>query len=121
MKEKQDEGGLFKFADYAVKVVSKKESVVRRKFGAKALIMPEDAEVVLVENEPRKYESKEIGRSIHSRMVRRPDGKYTLTFRFDSEEKQIREQLLAEVRHHATLASEDHERLIKYQQKGGVK
>lgn len=118
-KQMNEEGRTFRFADYDVKVVSSRESVVRRKFGAKAVILPEDGEVVLVENEPRRHKSREVGRSIHSRMVRRPDGRYTLTFRFSSEESRLREQLVAEVRYHAGLAQKDHARVAKAAQEGG--
>lgn len=97
-----------KFSDYTVKVVSRQKTSVRRAFGAKATIIPEEGELWLVENKPRGPKSKEIGRGVHSRMVRRLDGNYTLTLRFSASEKLIREALLSEVRTMATLAAEDH-------------
>lgn len=96
-----------KFNDYTVKVVARQKTAVRRAFGAKATIIPEEGELWLVENKPRGPKSKEVGRTIHSRMVRRIDGNYTLTLRFSADERQIREQLLAETRRMATLADED--------------
>lgn len=50
-----------------------------------------------VENAPRGARSVEVGRTAHSRFVRRPDGLYTLTFRFDADSKFLRESLVAEV------------------------
>ena len=36
-------------------------------------------------------------RTDHSRLVRRPDGAFTLTFRFALEEEELRKQLLREM------------------------
>ena len=51
-----------------------------------------------IENEPRGARSVEVGRTLHARYVRRPDGLYTVTFRFSAEEKFLRSTLQAEVR-----------------------
>ena len=59
---------------------------------------PEKGEFAFVENAPRGKRSIEIGRTAHSRFVRRPDGDYTATFRFHPSEKLIKEQLVAEMR-----------------------
>ena len=96
-----------KFSDYTLKVLSREANATRRAFGAKVVILPEDSETWITENKPKGPSSKEVGRSIHSRIVRRLDGRYTLTFRFDADEKQLREQLLAEMRNMATVAIED--------------
>lgn len=100
-----------KFSDYTVKVLSREKTSTRRQFGAKATIIPDDGEVWLVENRPRGPQSKEVARSLHARMVRRVDGNYTLTMRFDADEKQIREKLLGETRFMATRAIDDKETL----------
>lgn len=111
------ENNYQKFSDYTVKVISREKTVTRRQFGAKATILPEDGELWLVENKPRGPQSKEVARLIHSRMVRRVDGKYTLTMRFDADEKLLREKLLAECRNMANRAVEDREEIKKSQKK----
>lgn len=106
-----------KFSDYTLKVLSREANATRRAFGAKVVILPEDSETWITENKPRGPSSKEVGRSIHGRMVRRLDGRYTLTFRFDADEKVLREQLLAEMRNMATVAIEDRNEIKKSQKK----
>ena len=46
---------------------------------------------------PRGPRSREVMRTDHSRLVRRPDGTFTLTFRFALEEEELRKQLLREM------------------------
>lgn len=64
----------------------------------RALLNPQKREFAFVQNTPRGPRSVEVGRTLHSRYVCRPDGGYTVTVRFGAEEKNIREQLLAETR-----------------------
>ena len=64
----------------------------------RALLNPHKKEFAFVQNTPRGPRSGEGGRTLHSRYVCRPDGDYTVTVRFGAEEKNIREQLLAETR-----------------------
>lgn len=64
----------------------------------RALLNPQKKEFAFVQNTPRGPRSVEVGRTLHSRYVCRPDGGYTVTVRFVAEEKNIREQLLAETR-----------------------
>ena len=64
----------------------------------RALLNPQKKEFAFVQNTPRGPRSVEVGRTLHSRYVCRPDGGYTVTVRFGAEEKNIREQLLAETR-----------------------
>ena len=64
----------------------------------RALLNPHKKEFAFVQNTPRGPRSVEVGRTLHSRFVCRPDGDYTVTIRFGAEEKNIREQLLAETR-----------------------
>lgn len=64
----------------------------------RALLNPHKKEFAFVQNTPRGPRSVEVGRTLHSRYVCRPDGDYTVTIRFGAGEKNIREQLLAETR-----------------------
>ena len=64
----------------------------------RALLNPHKKEFAFVQNTPRGPRSVEVGRTLHSRYVCRPDGGYTVTVRFGAGEKNIREQLLAETR-----------------------
>ena len=63
----------------------------------KALLDEECADFNFVENGPRGPRSIEIGRTTHSRFVRRPDGAYTITLRCTGTEKYLRESLVAEI------------------------
>ena len=49
----------------------------------KALLDEESKDMKFVENAPRGERSVEVGRTAHSRYVRRPDGMYTITLRLD--------------------------------------
>lgn len=73
----------------------------------RALMNPEKNEFAFVQNTPRGPRSVEVGRTLHSRYVRRPDGGYTATVRFEGDEKNLREKLLAEVREMVTMVGED--------------
>ena len=63
----------------------------------KALLDDEAMDFKFVENAPRGPRSVEVGRTVHARFVRRPDGLYTVTFRCDASTKYLRETLTAEV------------------------
>lgn len=76
----------------------------------RALLNPEKSELAFVQNTPRGARSVEVGRTLHSRYVRRPDGGYTATFRFDGDERNLREKLLSEVREMVTMVGEDMKR-----------
>lgn len=73
----------------------------------KALLNECEQRFTFIQNAPRGARSVEIGRSDHSRIVRRPDGLYTLTFRFDARERFLKELLLSEVRSVVRLAAAD--------------
>ena len=64
----------------------------------RALMNPEKKEFAFVQNTPRGPRSVEVGRTLHSRYVCRPDGEYTVTVHFAANEGNIREQLLSETR-----------------------
>lgn len=57
-----------------------------------------DKEFLFIQDGPRGPKSKEIMRTAHSRLVRRPDGRYTLTFRFAGEEGGIMKSLVGEMK-----------------------
>lgn len=63
--------------------------------------------LTFVQNPPRGPRSVEVARTAHSRLIRRCNGMYTLTFRFDSGEKYISSALQAEVRAAVKKAQED--------------
>lgn len=64
----------------------------------RCLLNQKKGELSFVQNEPRGPRSVEIGRTLHSRMVRRPDGEYTITFRTAATERHLKEQMISEVR-----------------------
>lgn len=86
----------------------------------RALLNPQKKEFAFVQNTPRGPRSVEVGRTLHSRYVCRPDGGYTVTVRFAAEEKNIREQLLAETRQIVSSVLE-HFKVAESQRKKGKK
>lgn len=78
-----------------------------RVMSGKALLDDEASDFKFVENEPRGPRSVEVGRTVHSRFVRRPDGMYTITFRCDAATKYLRETLTAEVAEIVRLITAD--------------
>lgn len=94
-----------------VDVYSIDEQVANRLLRGRALLDVESRKFVFAQNEPRGPRSMEVGRTMHSRLVRRPDSRYTLTFScMDGGEKQLREQLIAEVRDVMRMINADLER-----------
>lgn len=95
-----------KLTDMSVEMQTqeKKNMTVLR---GKALLNEEESRLMFVQNTPRGARSVEVGRSGHSRIVRRPDGNYTLTFRFNVEEKYLKESLLSEIRAVVKMAEAD--------------
>ena len=73
----------------------------------KALLNEDECRLTFVQNPPRGQRSVEIARTLHSRIVRRPDGCYTLTFRFDAGERMIRMALISEIRNMVNAAQAD--------------
>ena len=82
----------------------------------RALLNSVESRLMFVHNPPRGPRSKEVGRTKHARIVRRPDGLYTVTIRFDAREKLILSALLSEVRRLQKYAADDLE-LVKAEQK----
>lgn len=94
-----------------VDIYSIDEQVANRLLRGRALLDVESRKFVFAQNEPRGPRSMEVGRTMHSRLVRRPDSRYTLTFScMDGGEKQLREQLIAEVRDVMRMINADLER-----------
>lgn len=77
----------------------------------KALLDTAAKDFKFVENTPRGPRSIEIGRTSHSRFVRRPDGLYTITFRVDARMKYLSESLCAEVRELCKIITEDQKKI----------
>ena len=63
----------------------------------KVIINEDDLRILFIQNKPRGKRSAEVMRTPHSRLVRRPDGDYTLSFHFSPNEIGIAEQLLQEM------------------------
>ena len=68
----------------------------------------EKGEALFKQNLPRGLRSVEIGRTRHSRYVRRPDGDYTVTFRCRAGEKDLVKTLSAEIREIAKRIEADY-------------
>lgn len=87
----------------------------------KALLDAAALDFKFVENEPRGARSVEVGRTPHSRFVRRPDGLYTVTFRIDPGMRWLGESMVAEMRDIVKVLAADHRRQQreKREKKGG--
>lgn len=58
----------------------------QRTLHGRITINKEERHALFVQDKPRGQRSKEVMRTAHSRLVQRPDGNYTLTFRFSMQE-----------------------------------
>ena len=87
-----------RYIDYSVDLYSRSDDAENRLLRGRALLNTQKGELSFVENAPRGPRSVEIGRTFHSRFVRRPDGGYTVTLRVSAMNPIIREELLSEVR-----------------------
>lgn len=96
----------FKYSDMSVEMQTQEDNDMKILKG-RALMNSREKRVTFVQNAPRGARSIEVARGEHSRMVRRPDGNYTLTFRFNAEEKLLRAAMLAEVRNMVNFAAAD--------------
>lgn len=74
----------------------------------KALLSPQECEMTFIENPPHGPRSVEVGRTRSSRFVRRPDGLYTVTFRFNAAMPRLKENAVAEMRQVAKMIAEDY-------------
>ena len=87
----------FKRENLDVSILTQRGAPHMRVMNGKALLDEESKDMKFVENAPRGERSVEVGRTAHSRYVRRPDGMYTITLRLDGSNKYLRETLTAEV------------------------
>ena len=97
-------------ADMSVDLYTLDEKPEMQLLRGRALLNPDKKEFAFVQNTPRGPRSVEVGRTLHARYVRRPDGGYTATVRFEGDESQLREKLLSEVREMVTMVGEDMKR-----------
>lgn len=100
--------------DVCVDLYTQEEEVEKRLLSGRALLNCEKGEFIFAQNAPRGPRSTEIGRTPHARFIRRPDGRYTITFScMDAEERNLREQLLAEVRTICTVMQSDRQKYVR--------
>lgn len=100
--------------DICVDMYTQEEKIEKRLLSGRALLNCEKGEFIFAQNAPRGPRSTEIGRTPHARFIRRPDGKYTITFSsMDAEERNLREQLLAEVRTICTVMQSDRQKCVR--------
>ena len=99
----------FTYAKYdaiALEMQSQSERDMKILHG-KALLNEQAARLTFIQNPKRGRRSTEVHRSPQGRMVRRPDGGYTFTLRFQVGEKYLRETLISEVRNAVNTATND--------------
>lgn len=100
--------------DICVDLYTQDSEIEKRLLSGRALLNCEKGEFVFAQNAPRGPRSTEIGRTPHARFIRRPDGRYTITFScMDAEERNLREQLLAEVRTICTVMQSDRQKCVR--------
>lgn len=63
----------------------------------KVLLNEEESRLLFMQNSPRGPRSQEVMRTAHSRLVRTPQGNYTLTFRFSRLESIFASKLIEEM------------------------
>ena len=63
----------------------------------KVILNEEDKSLLFLQNTPRGPRSAEVMRTRHGRLVRTPQGTFTLTFRFSPEEEGIGDKLIGEM------------------------
>lgn len=84
----------------------------------KALLDSGDKRLTFIENTLRGPRSVEVGRTLHSRYVRRPDGLYTITLRVNADTKYLTETLVSEIREVSKVIAEDRTTQKKLQKDG---
>ena len=62
-----------------------------------ALLNEAENRLTFIQNKPRGPKSLEVMRTLHSRLVRRHDGGYTLTFRFLNTDRQLLRRMVEEM------------------------
>ena len=104
-----------RYSDLTAKVITVMGKANLRTMRGKALLNAQEQEIIFQENTPRGKRSVEVSRTHHSRLVRRPDGDYTLTFRFSAKMKYPMATLVSEMRNAVESALNDFNK-----EKGGV-
>lgn len=97
-KQKQPRLDYERYSDLTAKVITVLGKANLRTMRGKALLNAQEQEIIFQENTPRGKRSVEVSRTQHSRLVRRPDGDYTLTFRFGAKMKYPMATLVSEMR-----------------------
>lgn len=90
-----------------LKLFTLEEGAGGRILRGRALYNDCENEMTFVENAPRGARSVEVGRTVHGRCVRRPDGLYTFTLRIDADMKYLRANLVAEANEIANVIEKD--------------
>lgn len=80
-----------------VSILTERGNPNMRVMAGKALLDEDCQDLKFVENPPRGPRSVEVGRTAHSRYIRRPDGLYTITLRVDATHRYLRETLTSEI------------------------
>lgn len=106
-EEKKTDVKYQRYGDITAKVITNKGDANLRPMTGRMLINSYENELNFREAAPRGPRSVEIGRTLHSRLVRRNDGGYTLTFRFNGGLKYLSSVLIAELRDAAKAVEYD--------------
>ena len=85
-----------KYTEMTVNMQSQEDSDLQVLWG-KVLLNETESQLTFVQNKPRGPRSLELMRTMHSRLLRRPNGGFTLTFRFDSDEHHVMQQMMEEM------------------------
>ena len=105
-----------------VKMYTREPEVEKRLLRGRVLLDSDEKSLLFAQNEKRKNYSKEIMRTDHGRLVRRPDGLYTFTFScLDADETNLQERLLAELRNASRTIKSDRKKQVvqKKKEEGG--
>ena len=86
-----------KYTGMTVCMQSQKDNNLKVLHG-RAVVDVSDWKMLFLQNRPRGPRSVEVWRTPHSRSVHRPDGRYTLTFRFTPDEPHLHKTLVSEMR-----------------------
>lgn len=106
-KQKQPSLDYERYTDLTAKVITALGRANLRTMRGKALLNAQEQEIIFQENTPRGKRSVEVSRTQHSRLVRRPNGDYTLTFRFGAKMKYPMATLVSEMRNAVESALKD--------------
>lgn len=106
-KQKQPRLDYERYSDLTARVITVLGKANLRMMRGKALLDAQKQEIIFQENTPRCKRSVEIFRTLHSRLVRRPDGDYTLTFHFCAKMKYPMATLVSEMRNAVESALKD--------------